>query len=100
MKTVVHITFQQSPYNDEDGKKKIFATPHSYDPTPFLNPGEIYSGKLEIEVPFPTPLPSDFLLAEVAALRKKQGEHVAECTKLEERIQSLLCIEAPKAGGL
>jgi hypothetical protein len=23
---------------------------------------------------------------------------VAECTKLEERIQSLLCIEAPKAG--
>jgi hypothetical protein len=97
MKLTADVTFQQSHYADSDGKKKITAEVNAYDPTNYMSAGQIYAGNFEIECPFPTPLPSDFILAEVAALRKKQGELVAEGTKLEERIQSLLCIEAPKS---
>lgn len=96
MKAKAYIIFSQYPYVDENGQKPITASVNPYDPTNYLSVGDIYAGMIEIEVPFPTPLPSEFILAEVAALRKKQGDLYAESTKLEERIQSLLCIEAPK----
>ena len=96
MELTAHITFSQAYYADSTGVKSVTPVLHHYDPRDCMSDREVYAGSVEVHIPFPAPLPSDFVLAEVAALRKKQGQLVMEGTKLEERIQSLLCIEAPK----
>lgn len=67
-------------------------------PTPILIHGEIdecegrtYGGMVEIEIP---DLPhTDFVAAQVSALRREQGKHQAVITEIESRINDLLCIE-------
>jgi hypothetical protein len=92
-----HITFAQAYYADSNGIKTVTPVIHHYDPRDCMSDREVYAGSIEVEIPFDEPSPADFVLAEVVALRKKQGDLVMEGTKLEERIQSLLCIEAPKS---
>jgi hypothetical protein len=48
--------------------------------------------EIEVDIGDP-PVKAELVLMEIAALRKEQGEHQAATTKLDERIQSLQCIE-------
>jgi hypothetical protein len=56
------------------------------------NFGYVIGIEIEVEIGDP-PAKTDLILVEIAALRKEQGEHQAAITKLDERIQSLQCIE-------
>lgn len=95
MQTTAHVTFYRSYYADEHGKKAVLSRLTSYKPSGD-DPNELYVGEFVVEIPFAEPTTSEFILHEVATLRRKQADLVKEGTELEERIQSLLCIEAPK----